>query len=167
MEKLGFAANSDDHDKANYKDAKDRVLSSLKDHFRTEFLNRVDDIIIFDILSPEAIREIVEIQVREVVKRLKDKDMDLVIDPAAFEYLSKEGYNPQYGARPLRRLIQTKILTPVANLLISQQAVKGSTITVTMVPSKADKNTKEFFFEVRKRKRGEGSLIMRQESLQK
>jgi sterol desaturase/sphingolipid hydroxylase (fatty acid hydroxylase superfamily) len=65
-----------------------------------------------------------KMQVREVVKRLKDKDIDLVIDPAAFEYLSKGGYNPQYGARPLRRLIQTKILTPVANLVIG--LVKGA-----------------------------------------
>jgi ATP-dependent Clp protease ATP-binding subunit ClpB len=153
MEKLGFAKNSDNHDRDNYDEAKNKINSALKDYFRPEFLNRVDDIMIFDILSMESIRKIVEIQVSQIVKRLADKQIDLVLSPAVYDYLAKEGYNPQYGARPLKRLIQTKILTPVANLLISQEVSKGGKI---LVDYKADK----FSFEVKKKHKGESPIIM-------
>jgi ATP-dependent Clp protease ATP-binding subunit ClpB len=153
MEKLGFAKNSDNHDRDNYSEAKNKINSALKDYFRPEFLNRVDDIMIFDILSMESIRKIVEIQVSQIVKRLADKQIDLVLSPAVYDYLAKEGYNPQYGARPLKRLIQTKILTPVANLLISQEVSKGGKI---LVDYKADK----FSFEVKKKHKGESPIIM-------
>ncbi len=153
MEKLGFARDNDDRDAANYADAKEKVMSSLKDYFRPEFLNRLDDTIIFDILSPDAIRDIVEIQVEQVVARLAEKQIKLTLSPAVYEYLAKEGYNPQYGARPLKRLIQTKILTPVANLLIGQQVSKGGTIEVDM---KGDK----FTFDVKKKRKGESPIIM-------
>src|SRR3989338_1054911 len=110
MEQLGFSTrgSGDEH---NYVMAKEKVEQSLKDYFRPEFLNRIDEIIIFNILSPEAVKEIVGIQVKEVVERLAAKDITLTITPAVYNYLSKEGYNPHYGARPLRRLIQDKILT--------------------------------------------------------
>jgi ATP-dependent Clp protease ATP-binding subunit ClpB len=144
MERLGFVRNTDNHDRDNYENAKARVMSSLKDYFRPEFLNRVDDTIIFDILSPEAMRKIVEIQVEEVVKRMAEKHVDLSLSPAVFDHLAKEGYNPQYGARPLKRLIQSKILTPVANLLISQEVVKGGKILV-------DIKDGEFTFGVKKK----------------
>jgi ATP-dependent Clp protease ATP-binding subunit ClpB len=153
MEKLGFANNTDNHDRNNYDEAKNKINSALKDYFRPEFLNRVDDIMIFDILSMESIRKIVEIQVDQIVKRLADKQIDLVLSPAVFDYLAKEGYNPQYGARPLKRLIQTKILTPVANLLISQEVSKGGKI---LVDYKADK----FSFDVKKKHKGESPIIM-------
>ena len=130
MEKLGFSNPGATYAK-NYIQTKEKVMSSLKDHFRPEFLNRLDDIIVFDILSPEAIKEIVSIQVAEVVKRLAEKGIELVLDAGAYEYLAKEGYNPQYGARPLKRLIQNKILTPVAKLIIGQELNKGGTITET------------------------------------
>ncbi|MDD5165583.1 MAG: AAA family ATPase, partial [Candidatus Pacebacteria bacterium] len=169
MEKLGFASPGTDgsnRDKANYAQAKEKVMSSLKEHFRPEFLNRLDDIIIFDVLSPEAIKEIVQIQVADVVKRLSDKGIELILKPEAYEYLAKEGYNPQYGARPLKRLIQNKILTPVAKLIIGQELNKGGAITVGVKESTV-KNTdtgaieKEFTFEVRKKKgKQESSVVM-------
>lgn len=152
MEKLGFAKDSDNRDRDNYDDAKNKINSALKDFFRPEFLNRVDDIMIFDILSKESIKKIVEIQVSEIVKRLSEKQIDLVIAPAVYEYLAKEGYNPQYGARPLRRLIQNKILTPVANLLISQEVAKGGRVTVDL---RGDK----FTFDVKKKNRGESPIV--------
>ncbi len=152
MEKLGFAKDSDNRDRDNYDDAKNKINSALKDFFRPEFLNRVDDIMIFDILSKESIRKIVEIQVSEIVKRLSEKHIELVIAPAVYEYLAKEGYNPQYGARPLRRLIQNKILTPVANLLISQEVAKGGRVTVDL---RGDK----FTFDVKKKNRGESPVV--------
>jgi ATP-dependent Clp protease ATP-binding subunit ClpB len=145
MEKIGFASGGGD--KANYEDAKAKVMTSLKDFFRPEFLNRLDEIIVFDILSPEVIRTIVDIQVGIVVKRLEDKEITLQISPEVLDYLAREGYNPQYGARPLKRLIQTKILTSVASLMISRGVLRGGTIAVGM------KNG-EFTFDVKKGKKG-------------
>ncbi len=152
MEKLGFAKDTDNRDRDNYEDAKNKINNALKDFFRPEFLNRVDDIMIFDILSRESIKKIVEIQVGQIVKRLAEKHIDLQISPAVYEYLAKEGYNPQYGARPLRRLIQSKILTPVANLLISQEVAKGGRITV-------DRHGDKFTFDVKKKNRGESPIV--------
>ncbi len=145
MEKLGFATVASEQ--STYTDAKNKVLTSLKDYFRPEFLNRLDDIIVFDILSPEAIKNIVSIQVDQVKERLAQKEITLDVTPAVLEYLAKEGYNPQYGARPLKRLIQNKILTPVASLIISQDVSKGGTIV-------ADVKESVFSFEVKKGKRG-------------
>lgn len=119
-------------DAANYTETKEKVLASLKDYFRPEFLNRLDDIIVFDILSPESIRNIVSIQVQAVKDRLKAKEINLIVNEPVMDYLAREGYNPHYGARPLRRLIQTKILTKIANLMIDQGLGKGDTVTVSM-----------------------------------
>jgi len=147
MEKLGFA--SDTGTKNKYDDVKAKVMESLKDYFRPEFLNRLDSIILFDVLSPESIKNIVGIQVEQVVKRLAEKEIRLDIAPAVLEYLSKEGYNPQYGARPLKRLIQEKILTPVAGFMISQAVGKGGSIAVG-VKSGATGSAVEFTFDVKK-----------------
>jgi ATP-dependent Clp protease ATP-binding subunit ClpA len=128
MEKIGFAY--DKTDKNIYENAKEKVLEALKDHFRPEFLNRLDDIIVFDILSKEAITEIVKIQIEIIRERLAQKEITLEFSPAVFKQLSEEGYNPQYGARPLKRLIQNKILTPVASLMVGKGISKGGTIVV-------------------------------------
>lgn len=144
MEKIGFA--SDKTEKAKYEDVKSKVMDSLKDYFRPEFLNRLDSIILFDVLSPEAIKEIVKIQVDGIVKRLAEKEIRLDITPAVLEHLAKDGYNPQYGARPLKRLIQEKILTPVAGFMISQGVGRGGMITVGIKGG-------EFTFDVKKGKK--------------
>ena len=129
MQTIGFGSGGDAED---YNNAKTRVMEKLRDHFRPEFLNRLDDIIMFDILSPEAIREIVKLQVDKVAERLSGKDISLVVRDDALAYLAKEGYNPQYGARPLRRIIQTKILSPVASAMISERITNGGAVTVSM-----------------------------------
>jgi ATP-dependent Clp protease ATP-binding subunit ClpB len=147
MEQLGFATRGSG-DEQNYLIAKEKVEQSLKDHFRPEFLNRVDEIIIFNILSPVAVKEIVGIQVKEVVERLLQKDITLTITPAVYEYLAKEGYNPHYGARPLRRLIQDKILTKVASLMVGRGVLSGGAVTVDMSPKG------EFVFDVKKGPKG-------------
>ncbi|MEK9201004.1 MAG: AAA family ATPase [Patescibacteria group bacterium] len=170
MEKIGFANGSEGtREKDNYDSVKNKVMSSLKDYFRPEFLNRLDDIIIFDILSRESIESIVKIQIEFVVKRLKEKDINMMISEDVTKYLAIEGYNPQYGARPLKRLIQTKILTPVASLMISQGVTKGGTIYVGL-----KKDTKgsiitpeEFTFEVKKKKKGESHFILSDIELKK
>ncbi len=129
MERIGFGTGDS---KDDYEDAKTRVMGALRDYFRPEFLNRLDDIIMFDILSPNVIKEIVSIQVDKLRERLKQKDISVVLSNDAMEYLAKQGYNPQYGARPLRRLIQDKILTPVANAIIAERMSYGGNVHVTM-----------------------------------
>jgi len=153
MEKIGFAGEQSE--KANYTDAKAKVLEALKDHFRPEFLNRLDDMIVFDILSKEAIKQIVSIQVDIVKQRLAQKEVKLVVSSGVIDYLAKEGYSPQYGARPLKRLIQSKILTPIAGLMISRGLSKGGTISVDMKSTRQDSGgADEFSFTVKKGKNG-------------
>jgi len=129
MEAIGFANTDSVQD---YEDAKSKVMSSLKDYFRPEFLNRLDSIIIFDILSREVVRQIVEKQIAIVQNRLKDKEIVLNVSNDALDRLAKDGYDPHYGARPLKRLIQSKILNPVASLMISKSLLKGGVIAVTV-----------------------------------
>ncbi len=150
MEQLGFAVGGRGDGK-DYEVAKERVMQALKEHFRPEFLNRVDEIIIFNILSTDAIKEIVGIQVKEVIARLANKDITLTLTPTVMEYLAKEGYNPHYGARPLRRLIQDKILTKVASLMVSRGVLSGGSVLVDM-------RNNEFVFDVRKGGAGRGKV---------
>lgn len=129
MESIGFSNKSERED---YNSTKDKVLEALKDHFRPEFINRLDEIIVFDILSKEAIREIVNLRVKVVADRLFQKGIFFRINDDAMEYLAREGYNPHYGARPLNRLIQNKILNPVASYIISNGVKKGDTVLVAV-----------------------------------
>ncbi len=141
MQTIGF----NNSEKETYEDVKEKVLSTLKEHFRPEFLNRLDDIIIFDVLSKEAIKEIVNIQVDIIKKRLIDKEINLSVAESVLELLAKEGYNPQYGARPLKRLIQEKILNPVASMMISNKVLSGGMVLVNV------KND-QFIFDIKKSK---------------
>ncbi len=129
MQTIGFGSNNDAD---QYNLAKDKIMERLKDFFRPEFLNRLDDIVMFDILPPEALKNIVSIQVDRLRERLMTKEIKLLISNDALQYLATEGYNPQYGARPLRRLIQDKILTPVAGTIIKERMMQGGIVTVGM-----------------------------------
>lgn len=149
MEKMGFATDSSE--KNQYEDAKNKVMEALKDNFKPEFLNRLDEIVMFDILSPESIEKIVEIEVEKVKQRLLQKEIKLDISKEVQKYLAKEGYNPQYGARPLKRLIQNRILTPVASLIIKDGIMKGGSILVGL---KTKGKESEFTFDVKKGRRG-------------
>ncbi len=132
MSQIGFATGEKDDTKSRYDSAKEKVLARLKDYFRPEFLNRLDEIITFNILTPEAVKEIVRLQVELVKKRLTEKEIELIIEPEVYTYLGKEGYSPQYGARPLKRLIQNRILTPIASLMISHGVMEGGVVTVSL-----------------------------------
>ncbi len=129
MESIGFSNNSD---KQDYSNMKEKVMEAMKDHFRPEFINRLDEIIVFDILSEEAIKEIVDLRMKVVKDRLLAKNIDFKISDEALSYLAKAGYDPHYGARPLNRLIQNKILNPVANFIISNDVKKGDTVFVSV-----------------------------------
>ena len=129
MESVGFSNNGKELD---YSNMKEKVLEALKDHFRPEFINRLDEIIVFDILSELAIKEIVNLRIQVVKDRLTTKGISLEISEESLAYLAKEGYNPHYGARPLNRLIQNKILNPVASYIISNGVKKGDTVFVSV-----------------------------------
>jgi len=144
MSKFGFANESTVA--TQYSQAKEKVFESLKNFFRPEFLNRLDEIIIFDILSSETIRSIVAMQVTMVQKRLFAKDIMLSVTDDVLDYIAKEGYDPKFGARPLKRVIQSKILTPVASMMISEGMLRGGSVAVSM---KKD----ELSFDVKKRVR--------------
>ncbi len=152
MEKIGFNAHGEGEqtEKTNYTEAKNKVLEALKDHFRPEFLNRLDDIIVFDVLGKEIIKDIVKIQVELVVRRLAEKEIRLELSDGVLEQLAKDGYNPQYGARPLKRLIQNKILTPIASLMVGKKMGKGSRVSVSVkAGDKKGDGAMEFTFDVK------------------
>ncbi len=106
------------------------VREELKRHFRPEFLNRIDEVIIFHRLSREDLRSIVDIQVRQLQKRLADHGMTLALTDASKDKLAADGYDPVYGARPLKRLIQQQIENPLAKCILSGEFTEGATITV-------------------------------------
>jgi len=136
MSSFGFTNARGDDDQ--YTQAKDKVSDSLKNFFRPEFINRLDEIIIFDILSPETIRSIVEKQIAEVQKRLIQKEIALSVTKEVYDYLAKEGYDPKFGARPLKRVVQSKILTPIANQMVSEGMLNGGTVKVVMKAGELD-----------------------------
>jgi ATP-dependent Clp protease ATP-binding subunit ClpB len=129
MQSIGFRDSDDNND---YQETKEKVMESLKNHFRPEFLNRVDDVVVFDVLSQETIKNIVIKRIKEVQKRLAQKEITLEVSEAGMAFLAKEGYNPQYGARPLNRLIQNRILNNVASLMISQNLTTGGHVVVSV-----------------------------------
>jgi ATP-dependent Clp protease ATP-binding subunit ClpB len=131
MASIGFTHSGSD-EKAQFEEMKEKVMGALKDHFRPEFLNRLDDIIIFDVLSKEALADIVEAQVKEVIERLGTKRITLSLSPEVRSWLAEKGYNPQYGARPLKRAIQDSILTPIASLMVLQGVMDGGAVSVTI-----------------------------------
>ena len=108
----------------------DKVLESVRQHFKPEFLNRVDEIIVFHRLSREHIAHIVEIQLKELEARLTQRDVGLVLTPSAVAYLAEKGYDPAYGARPLKRLIQREIENQLALKLLDGTIKPGDTVTV-------------------------------------
>ncbi|MDB6021413.1 MAG: ClpB protein [Pedosphaera sp.] len=107
------------------------VRIELKAHFRPEFLNRVDDVIIFHSLNEEQIAEIVDIQLQRLEKRLAQQNLQLEVDKAAKKLLASEGYDPQFGARPLKRAIQEMILDPLSMKLLSGEFKPGDKVQVT------------------------------------
>ena len=115
---------------AYFQEVKELVMARLRAFFRPEFLNRVDDIVVFHPLSKEELKKIVKIQVGRLQKRLQEQNITLEITPQAQEYLADAGYDPVYGARPLKRAIQKELETPLARLLLEGKFKGGDKITV-------------------------------------
>jgi ATP-dependent Clp protease ATP-binding subunit ClpB len=122
---FGFSALGKDN---RNDDTRKRLLESLRSQFRPEFLNRVDDIIVFNALSKEHLRSIVELQIENVAKLLKERKVNLEVTPAAKDAIIAEGYDAQYGARPMRRAIQRLIQDPLALRLLNGEFLEGDTV---------------------------------------
>ncbi|WP_017541293.1 ATP-dependent chaperone ClpB [Nocardiopsis halophila] len=111
---------------------KEKVMQVVQNTFKPEFLNRLDDVIMFDALSTEELTRIVDLQVERLARRLADRRLELEVTPAAREWLALTGYDPAYGARPLRRLVQAAIGDPLARELLSGELREGDTVTVDL-----------------------------------
>jgi ATP-dependent Clp protease ATP-binding subunit ClpB len=116
----------------SYEEMKQVVMSELRGHFRPEFLNRVDETVVFHPLTIENLVKIVDIQLARLRDRLAERRITLALTPAALEDLARRGYDPVYGARPLKRLIQQDIETPIARLLVKGELRDGETATVEL-----------------------------------
>ncbi|KAI8816431.1 P-loop containing nucleoside triphosphate hydrolase protein [Fimicolochytrium jonesii] len=117
--------------------AKAQVLGAVREHFPPEFINRqvpfhsVDELVVFNRLSRARIRDIVDVRIKDVAKRVQDHKLTLDVDDAAKEWLAEEGYDPAYGARPLNRVIQKRLMSPLAEALIEGSIRDGETVKVT------------------------------------
>jgi ATP-dependent Clp protease ATP-binding subunit ClpB len=117
-------------DEESYKGMSQRVLEALRQHFRPEFLNRVDETLVFHALSQEELAQIVDIQVTWLQKRLEDRRIELEFSDEAKKLLAERGYDPVYGARPLKRVIQKMVETPLAKKIMAGEVEDGSRLRV-------------------------------------
>ncbi len=129
---LGSQALSTLPDGANAEEARDQVMAAVRAHFRPEFLNRLDEIVIFDRLTRANMDGIVDIQIGQLAKRLAARDIALEVDAAARTWLANRGYDPVYGARPLKRVIQKELQDKLAEELLSGDILDGSVVPVTV-----------------------------------
>ncbi len=139
MATLGFSAQVEDESKLGREDTaafKSKIIEALREKFRPEFLNRVDEIIVFNPLTRQDIERIVEIQLSRIAKRLEAKNIKLQVTSQARKFLAKEGYDPDFGARPLKRLIERLILDPLAEKTIAGTIREGDKVIVSTAANK-------------------------------
>jgi ATP-dependent Clp protease ATP-binding subunit ClpB len=113
------------------KQVREAVLQELRANFKPEFLNRVDDIVIFHQLSQQQIGQIIDVQLERFKTMLSERDITLVLEPSAKDLLMREGYDPSYGARPLKRAIQSLIQNPLAVKLLQGEIRPGQTVRLS------------------------------------
>jgi len=132
------AMQGEPHDKV-----KDAVMQEVKQHFRPEFINRIDEIVVFNALDTKAIRAIAKIQIDKLAKRVAAQDVVLDVTDAALDEIAKVGFDPLYGARPLKRAVQEHIENEVARLLLEGKAAPKDHVVV-------DSKDDHFVFDVKK-----------------
>ena len=115
-----------------YETVSERVMGVVRQHFRPEFLNRIDEVVVFERLTKEHLRKIVDIQLATVVDRLEARRIGLVLDDEARDWLADQGYDPAFGARPLKRLIQRQLVDPIATALLAGRYSEGDTVRVSV-----------------------------------
>ena len=128
---LGFVSKENEQEQIEYEKTKKEVLAELKKQFRPEFINRIDEIIVFHKLTSEEIKEIADIMLKQIQNRLKEKDITLEIDEKAREFIAKKGTDSGYGARPLRRTIQTMVEDKIAEEIIECNLKAGDKAIIT------------------------------------
>lgn len=131
--RIGFDSKgeeSEDEPLKNKEDVHEKVMHMLKEHFRPEFLNRIDETIIFHALGKNEIRQIVDLQIDILAKRLADKDIKITLSVKAKDYLALKGYDPLFGARPLRRVIQDLVLNPISMKIITGEIASESKVKI-------------------------------------
>ena len=133
--RLGFST-SDDESKDKYEKLKETVSEEMKKAFRPEFLNRIDETIVFAHLRKEEIREIVDLMLKDLFKRLQERELSVDVTDEVKDHLAENGYSEAYGARPLRRLIQRKIEDELAEEILSGKYANGDTIKMVLKDGK-------------------------------
>jgi ATP-dependent Clp protease ATP-binding subunit ClpC len=126
---LGFTPIKDE---ASYENMRDKIMEEAKRLFRPEFLNRLDDIIVFRSLTKPDLVEILDLEVVKVVERLKGKNVKLILDEKAKDFLVQKGYDPTYGARPMRRSVERFLEDPLAEEILKGNIHEGDPVTVTV-----------------------------------
>jgi ATP-dependent Clp protease ATP-binding subunit ClpC len=134
---LGFAV-SDDETGITYEDMKNRIMGELKKVFRPEFLNRIDDVIVFHKLAKDEIKQIVELLLLRIRESMAERELQLELTDPAKEMLVEKGWDPAMGARPLRRAIQRYIEDPLADFVLREEITPGATVVVDNAPNKED-----------------------------
>ncbi|MFA5355533.1 MAG: AAA family ATPase [Candidatus Paceibacterota bacterium] len=132
MGSLGFLSDASGEEKR----LKDKVMESLREHFRPEFLNRVDEIIIFDYLKKEEIRKIVDLELDKVAERLAAKRISIQLSQTAKDFLAEKGFDPNLGARPLKRIIQKMVLDPLAIQIVTGKISEGEDVSLDVSKGK-------------------------------
>jgi len=120
-------------DPARHGEMEERVNGALRAHFRPEFLNRLDESIIFHSLRSDELRQIVVLQVARLRQRLEERKLGLVLSEEALDWLAQAGYDPVYGARPLKRAIQRQLETPIAKAILAGQFLAGTVVAVSVL----------------------------------
>jgi ATP-dependent Clp protease ATP-binding subunit ClpC len=132
---IGFAPKKDEvkNQQQRYEDLKEKVMNEVKNYFRPEFINRLDDIIVFHELNEEQLRQIVDLMVADLEKRLEEHKLKLELTDKAKSWLGKVGYDPLYGARPLRRAVERYVENPLSISILRGEFKEGDTVTVDLV----------------------------------
>jgi ATP-dependent Clp protease ATP-binding subunit ClpB len=115
---------------------RESVLADLRDHFRPEFLNRIDDVVLFKPLSLEEITEIVDLLLAGLNKRLEDRKVSVSFTSSAKKWIGEKGYDPTYGARPLKRFLQKQVETQLARALVAGEVEEGADVTFSIKDDK-------------------------------
>ena len=157
MNQIGFedSIKKSEERKKQYNDVREKVMDELQKTFRPEFLNRLDEVIVFKPLDRQNIRRIITILVHESVAHLSERGITVHFDRKVFDKLAKDGYDAKYGARPLRRRLQTDIMNPLANAIIEGNIKEGAIITVGLADDEYTFTVKKPTRFVQKKKRVE------------
>ena len=148
---LGFNAMAEDD--ADFEGMKAKIDAVAKKHFRPEFLNRLDELVVFRMLEKGSLNQIVDLEVAKLVKRLADKEIDLVLEESARDLIVTEGYDPDYGARPMRRAVEQLLEDPLAEAILSGAVKEDQHVTAKV---KKDAKAVSFRTKVRKRQKKAG-----------